>query len=617
MLSSTLRLIGFVVVLRCVAVVGSLARLDAADRPNVLVVMTDDQGYGELSAHGNPVLQTPALDRLRDESFRLEDFHVAPMCTPTRGQLLTGQDAIRNRAMNVSSGRTLLKAGLPTIADHLAAAGYHTGLFGKWHLGDNYPFRPQDRGFQETLWFPSSHINSTPDAWDNDYFDDTYSHNGHREQYEGYCTDIFFDEAKTWIDRQPNSQPWFAYVALNAAHWPWFVPNEFIPPVAERFDSALAAGLLSKDKYPPQKRMDIIRYLAMIENIDANMAALDDFLANQGLVENTILVFLTDNGTTMGPDYFNAGMRGKKTQLWEGGHRVPCFIRYPDGNFAGQKAIGGLTQSQDLLPTLLDICDVDPLEDVRLDGMSLVSVLEGDAAVSDDRTIVINYSRMPIRKATANGRQPSQPQKDGAGVLMGPWRWLENRELYNIVDDPLQTTNVADENPEIVQQLRDHLDQWWEELGPNIADPERVIIGSDVENPCQLTACEWLDVFIDQQRQVRRVDRKNGIWHVDVAQPGSYEFELRRWPEDCPLALDEGCPETKVTDGTFVAGAALPITGATLTIGDEQQIAVATTRNQITFTKTLDAGPIQVQATFLDAEGNEIVGAYYLKATRK
>jgi len=178
----------------------------AAKRPNVIIVMTDDQGYGELSVHGNPILKTPHLDRLHSQSLRLTDFHVAPMCTPTRGQLLTGTDAARNAAINVSAGRTLLRASLPTMADFFQDNGYRTGIFGKWHLGDNYPFRPQDRGFEETLWFPSSHINSVPDWWNNDYFDDTYMVNGKRKLMPGYCTDVYFDRPIPVMPFSPTSR---------------------------------------------------------------------------------------------------------------------------------------------------------------------------------------------------------------------------------------------------------------------------------------------------------------------------------------------------------------------------------------------------------------------------
>ena len=173
-------------------------QVTAAEKPNVVVLITDDQGYGDLSCHGNPVLKTPNLDKLHSQSVRLTDFHACPMCTPTRGQLLTGQDCLRNGAMNVSSGRTLLRRGIPTMADVFAAGGYRCGQFGKWHLGDNYPYRPHDRGFHESVFFPSSHIGSAPDFWDNDYFDDTYVHNGKREKYSGYCTDVFFGAAMKW-----------------------------------------------------------------------------------------------------------------------------------------------------------------------------------------------------------------------------------------------------------------------------------------------------------------------------------------------------------------------------------------------------------------------------------
>src|SRR4051812_49591130 len=180
--ASTLRSLGLLVAL----ITSSLSTACfARSKPNVIIVMTDDQGYGDLACHGNPELKTPNLDRLHREGLRLIDFHVTPMCTPTRGQLLSGRDALANGAMNVSSGRTMLRPGFPTMAEDFAAAGYRTGQFGKWHLGDVYPYRPQDRGFQEALFFPSSHIGSAADAWDNDYFDDVYQQNGTRRRFEG------------------------------------------------------------------------------------------------------------------------------------------------------------------------------------------------------------------------------------------------------------------------------------------------------------------------------------------------------------------------------------------------------------------------------------------------
>src|SRR5688572_27815424 len=230
-------------VVMCGAVLGSFPRAALAVPPNVILVMTDDQGYGDLSAHGNPVLRTPHLDRLHAQSIRLTDFHVAPMCTPTRGQLLTGRDALANGAMNVSSGRTLLRRELPTMADIFAASGYQCGQFGKWHLGDNYPFRPHDRGFHEAIYYPSSHIGSAPDAWDNDYMDDVYLHKGRRREFKGYTTDVFFSEAMNWMrDEAAAKRPFFCYIATATAHGPLFVPERYrkpyqdqTPPVAAFF----------------------------------------------------------------------------------------------------------------------------------------------------------------------------------------------------------------------------------------------------------------------------------------------------------------------------------------------------------------------------------------------
>jgi arylsulfatase A-like enzyme len=296
-----------VIILLCTSIAGY------AKRPNVIVVMSDDQGYGEFSFNGNPIAQTPSFDRLAANSIRLTDFHVAPMCTPTRGQLLTGLDAFRHAAINVSSGRTLLKADLKTMADVFREAGYRTGIFGKWHLGDNYPFRPEDRGFDEAIWFPTSHINGASDYWNNDYFDDTYMPNGTREKFEGYCTDAFFCEAMAWIEeRGSKDEPFFAFIPLNATHWPHFVPANYREPVRERMRAhpEIVQHLEEDDK------RELISFLAMGVNLDENLGQLDQFLEANHLKDDTIVVFLTDNGSTFGGSYFNAGMKGTKTTLW-------------------------------------------------------------------------------------------------------------------------------------------------------------------------------------------------------------------------------------------------------------------------------------------------------------
>ncbi len=582
-------------------------------RPNIIIVVTDDQGYGEFSINGNPIADTPHIDRLASQGIRFTDFHVAPMCTPTRGQLLTGLDAFRNGAINVSSGRTLLRPELPTIADIFAAADYRTGLFGKWHMGDNFPFRPEDRGFEEAIWFPSSHINSTPDYWDNDYFDDIYIHNTQRRQFHGYCTDVFFDEAMDWMQKQAEvGDNFFTFIALNSAHWPWFVPDEYRQPIRD----AMTENPESVTGLSDKRREDLVSFLAMGANIDYNMGRLQQFLTDSGLEENTIVIFTTDNGSTFGPEYYNAGMQGKKTTLWEGGHRVPLFLRWPGGNIGGNRSIDELCHIQDLLPTLTEFAGIKNLPK-DLDGISLAPLLRGDVTELEDRMLVINYSRMPHFKVTYTGENPAIPRKEGAAVLWKHWRLLEDRMLFDVSKDLHQDHDVAAQHPEVVAKMRAHLDEWWQGVKDTVLEPQRVIIGDDRENPMLLTACEWLDVFIDQQIQVRRGVQANGIWHLKVAQAGTYQLTLSRYPPESGLKLRDAPQEVKVTDGTFVAGPAFDIATARLQIGDHiLEKSVYEDVENISFELSLSKGDTTMQTWFIDPRGEDIVGAYYVITER-
>ena len=604
------RIYPFLVLLLVVCV-----QIQAAERPNVVIVMTDDQGYPEVSAHGNPVLQTPNLDALHSQSLRLTDFHVAPMCAPTRGQLLTGLDAARNGCINVSSGRALLRPEVPTMANIFGDAGYATGVFGKWHLGSNYPFRPEDRGFQRTVWFPSSHIGSVPDTWGNDYFDDTYTSNGKPQQFKGYCTDIFFDEAMTFMrDSVKSGKPFLTYIATNTPHGPLNPKDEDRLALKQVLDSP------KFDKMNPALKTRLANYLGMVRNIDTNVGRLIKFLNEEGLRENTLVIFLTDNGSTHGPRYFNAGMRGGKTELWDGGHRVPCFISWPQGALGSPQDIDGLTQVQDLLPTLVDLCELKTK--AKFSGTSLAPILRGKASVPAGRTLIINYSRMPNFVNYPTPFAQSIMTRDQAVVLWKRWRLLEDRELYNLEADPLQQSNVIDEHPDVVRKMRGELYRWWDEVGPNANVPQRVVIGSDHENPSRLTACEWLDVFVDQQGQIRRGQQKSGYWLLDVAQDGEYEFELRRWPRDADIPLAEAMP-----DGS---GTALPITSASIYLNNYHHLSVGQKRpygfegltkqvksgdKSVVFTANLRKGPIALHTWF---RGEDLVlSAYYVYIHRK
>ena len=569
-------------------------------RPNVILIMTDDQGYGDLSCHGNPILATPNLDRLHDRSLRLTDYHVAPMCTPTRGQLMTGVDAARNGAINVSSGRTLLRPEYPTMAEIFAKNGYQTGLFGKWHLGDAFPYRPEDRGFQKTLWFPSSHIGSVPDFWGNDYFDDTYlEKNNQRRAFPGYCTDVFFENAMTWIaSAAKQDRPFFTYLPLNAPHSPLNAPAEDLEAMKALFASSKAVADLNLH---PGVREGLMRFLAMIRNIDTNVGRLLDFLQKNNLLDNTILIFTTDNGSTFGSQYYNAGMRGKKTELWEGGHRVPLFVSWPAGLKNKSGDIGGLAQAQDVLPTLIDLCKLRA-EQTKFDGTSLAPALLRGTPLPDYRMLVIDYSRMSNFDFPSPASRSIVRREDSA-VLWKRWRLLEGRELYDLSTDPMQETNVIDRYPEVAAKMRDHLDRWWREVAPGVNQPQPVVIGSNKASPTLLTACEWLDVFVDQQKQIVEGVRKNSYWNLNVSEPGTYRFELRRWPREADLALDE--PEGD--------SGKLPIAKARIQVaGIDKEVEVRSGSKSANFTLQLPAGPTYLHTWFYDRADRPLCGAYYV-----
>ena len=532
-------------------------------RPNVLIIMTDDQGYPELSVHGNPVLQTPNLDILHGQSIRLSDYHVTPMCTPTRGQLLTGMDAARNGAVNVSSGRALLRPKIPTIANYFSDAGYFTGVFGKWHLGANYPFRPQDRGFEESVWYPSSSIPSVPAYWGNDYFDDVYTHNGKEQRYKGYCTDVFFSEAKRFmLDSLRKKKPFLCYLATNTPHGPFIPKDEDRKAIAQILESPKFDHLEENIK----RRLSL--YLGMIRNIDWNMGKLMKFLDENNLSENTILLFQTDNGSILGLQYFNAGMRGKKTQIWEGGHRVPCFIRWPSGGLGKPRDIEGLTQVQDVLPTLLELCEIEikNVNGQKFDGMSLASIIKDKKKVPEDRMLIINYSRMPGFSNYPSPYSQTQMRADQSAVLWKRWRLLENRELYDLKSDPMQKNNIIGNHPKVVAKMRRHLYSWWDTVKHLANNPQRIVIGTKYENPTKLSATEWLDVFVDQQGQIFRGVQKSGYWLLDIAQSGEYEIELRRWPKEADGTISGTLPNGE--------GKALPITEAMLYFSDHNHLDI-------------------------------------------
>jgi arylsulfatase len=562
----------------------------AAEKPNVVIVLVDDQGYGDLSCHGHPFLKTPHIDRLHSGSIRLTDFHAAPMCTPTRGQLLTGRDALDNGAMNVSSGRANLRRGIDTMADHFAAAGYATGLFGKWHLGDNYPYRPQDRGFGRAIWFPSSHIPSASDRWNNDYFNPWLrTQTGEMRRFEGYCTDVYFDQAVRWMDEQRRAgKPFLAYVPLNAAHGPLYIHDRY------------------RALFPQCTRAEA-SFFGMIVNIDENIGRLDQYLASAGLMDDTIVIYMTDNGGTAGVKTYNAGMRGRKIELYDGGHRVPCFIRWPGGRLGAARDVGALTQAQDVLPTLLELCGVAAKGTPAFDGVSLAPLLLGQTTELHDRMLVVQFSRM----------DRPQPGKGDAAVLWGKWRLVGGKELYDVGKDPGQHRDVAADHPQVVARMNEHYERWWADIEPRVNEFSPVTIGSEAENPTLLSPTDWADSFLDQSAQVRSGLNRNGVWHLEVARDGRYRIELRRWAREADLPLSASSPEFQAVDAVYPAGKALPIAGSRLRVGSlEQAKAAGPGDRAAVYEVDLKRGRTTMHSVFHDAAGREICGAYYVYVER-
>lgn len=572
---------------------------DSADkpyRPNIVLILADDQGYGDLGCHGNPVLKTPHLDRLYRQSVRLTNFHVDPTCSPTRSALMTGRYSTRVGVWHTVMGRSMPRADERMMPQAFADSGYATAMFGKWHLGDSFPFRPQDRGFQETLVLGGGGVGQIPDYWGNDYFDDTYYHNGRPEKYSGYCTDVFFRQALGFIESH-REQPFFVYLATNAPHAPYRVADEWAAPYRSQ---------VGKDA-------ELAKFYGMIANIDDNVGRLRNKLAELGLADDTLFVYMTDNGTARGAtfsDYrgndgqlssgFNAGMRGVKGSPYEGGHRVPCFWHWPAGKLSGGRDVDVLTAHFDLLPTLIDLCDLKPAADVKFDGHSLRGLLQGRDVADTDRVLIAHHQELPY------------PEKYRyASVMQGPWRLVLRNdlasgskpgvELFQLTLDPGQQHNVAAAHAELVTRLRREYETWWDDFACSFERPAEIVVGDERQNPAELTCFDWHHSQQWWQESVQRGFAANGYWTIRVARPGKYEVALRRWPREVDAPIT----------GEIPGGRAIAAERARLRIGTfDQQQPIPDQASQVTFAVELPAGPACLQAWFYSSDGTSR-GAYY------
>jgi arylsulfatase A-like enzyme len=589
-----------------------LAALHAADgsKPNVIIVLTDDQGYGDLSLTRNPILKTPNMDRLAREGVQFTNFHVDSYCTPTRSALMTGRYCHRVGGWGTINGRNMLRDDEVTMADVFRHNGYRTGHFGKWHLGTNYPYRPVDRGFDEWLGHGDGGTGCTTDYWGNDRVNDHYIHNGRWEDKPrpGFECDVFFGAAMQFI-RDNKTRPFFTYLAVYNPHSPCSIPD---PKWAESYQGKKVPG----------------NFYATIARVDENLGRLRQFLKEEGLADNTLLLFLTDNGTAEGEKVFNAGMRGKKGSPYEGGHRVPCFLYWPAGGFDQPATVDRLTAHLDLLPTLVDLCALRLPKPVQFDGFSLKPLLANPRAGWPDRTIVIGT---PKNDTGPNARPPVLG--NNCAVMTDRWRLVNDRELYDMTNDPGQQRDIANDHPDVVNQLHTAYQNYWAEVSAKDQGWRgRPILGTTNAPAVELCSEDW---FTTQgscpwnQGAVAGGAGALGRWPVRFAEAGNYRVEVRRWPREVAAPITGIPVSAKVVDawldggpvrGTLYNGAprALPVARVEVKIADQVQTAGVSDLDTVkVFTVKVAAGPADIEATLLDQAGKPLCSAYYVSVRKE
>lgn len=423
-------------------------------QPNIILVITDDQGYYDLSGHGNPHIATPNLDKLRDESLRFTRFQVSPTCAPTRAAIMSGRPPFYVGVTHTILERERMKLDVPTLPEMLRDSGYTTGLFGKWHLGDQDPYRPDQRGFDEVFMHGAggigqSYAGSSGDAPGNKYFDPAILHNNKFVKTKGFCTDIFFNQAMSWMESQKGKKPFFAYISTNAPHGPFIAPDSYKKKFIEAGFSKSTIG-----------------FYGMVENIDDNIERLTTKLDELGIADDTLLIFMTDNGPSA--SNYNGDHKGKKNSVDEGGTRVPSFWRWP-GVLKPGTDVDRIANHYDYLPTFAAIVGGTAKEADQLHGRSLVPLLKDAGAEWEDRFRVFHKGRW-------KGDATDAREKDFA-VRNQRFRMVGRDQLYDMENDPSQKQNVIADHPEIAKKMNEHYDKWFEDSLSSMVNEDAKLTG--------------------------------------------------------------------------------------------------------------------------------------------
>ena len=464
----------------------------AQKRPNILLIMTDDQGVGDIGLHNNDVLKTPNMDAIAKQGAEFKQFIVNFNCSPTRASMLTGRDNYRTGVVGVTETSHLMKSSEVTIARLLSEAGYSTGIFGKWHLGDSYPMRPSEKGFQETLIHKGGGIGQVSDPPGNSYFNPILEHNNVKQKYAGYCDDIFADATIDFIDKNKD-KPFFAYYATNLPHFPLTVSDKWADPFRKMGLHELNA-----------------RTYGMVANVDANIGSLLAKLKELGIEDNTIVIFMSDNGprtkrtkNDLYPDRYNMNLRGTKTSVYDNGIRAPFFIKWPARIPQGIK-FTNLAAHIDVMPTLLEACNIPVPKDLKLDGLSLMPLLSGKVKTLPEREIFIqgHAGSEPFKyfHFTVRGQRYKliSPTDDPYGDIRRPTdadvkKMIANLELYDIEKDSSEINNIARQHPEIVKSMLTKYENWFDQAikdrGPDW--PQRIYLGTLFQKNVQLSRFDW------------------------------------------------------------------------------------------------------------------------------
>lgn len=515
-------------------------------RPNVIIVLTDDQGFAELGVTGNPVVHTPAIDRFAAQSIYLTNFHVMPVCSPSRACLMTGRYNYRTGVVDTFLGRSMMDPREVTLAQMLAANGYHTGIFGKWHLGDTYPMRAIDKGFQESLVLNGGGLaqpGDPPDPVDERgaYFNATLRRNGAWEKTNGYVSDVITSAAIKFVEDN-RDRPFFCYLPFNCPHSPHQVPEEY----RKRYETLnLGPDAFPRVGHPMTGKFsqdDIARVYGMIENIDDNVARLLAKLDELKLADNTIVCLASDNGCQQHHGY-NGGFQGWKGTPYEGGIHQFLFVRWP-GQFQAGRKVDQIAALIDLAPTLLDLCGVPALPSVKFDGRSLAPLLRGQPVDWPDRTLFFQWHRgdVPGRYRAFAARSQDWKLVQPLGVP-DTWNGKTEFHLYDMAHDPFEMHDLADERPDMVRKLKAEYDAWFADVtaGRDYTVPPPIFIGTPHENPVLLTRQDW------RGPDANWTPRSIGHWYVDVATDAKYQVKVLFNAPKSATQLKFSCGDVAVT----------------------------------------------------------------------